>query len=82
MDIIQTDRLRFREFEEHDIDSLFFIACIQYAFESLKLENLTATVEPENFQSICVLRKIGMKFTGEINYAGQRVHGYSISKSS
>lgn len=56
------------------------IACINYAFKSLKLERLIATVEPENLQSICVLKKIGMKYVGEINYINKKVYIYSINK--
>jgi RimJ/RimL family protein N-acetyltransferase len=56
------------------------IACINYAFKSLKLEKLIATVNPENLQSICVLRKIGMKYICEANYANEKVHIYSINK--
>lgn len=57
------------------------IACINYAFKSLKLEKLIATVEPENLQSICVLKKIGMKYIREANYANEKVHVYLINKS-
>lgn len=58
------------------------IACIDYAFKSLKLEKLIATVEPENLQSICVLRKIGMKYVKDTNYANKNAHVYSISKET
>ncbi|MBU3105820.1 GNAT family N-acetyltransferase [Clostridium gasigenes] len=58
------------------------IACINYAFKYLKLEKLIATVEPENLQSIFVLRKIGMKYIREANYGDEKVHVYSINKSS
>lgn len=57
------------------------LACIHYAFESLKLEKLMATVEPENIPSISVLKKMGMKFEGETTYFGEKVHHYSIHKS-
>lgn len=56
------------------------IACINYAFKSLKLQKIIATVEPENFQSIGVLKKIGMKYTGETNYASKKANIYSINK--
>lgn len=55
-------------------------ACIDYAFKFLKLEKLIATVEPENLQSICVLRKIGMKYAGETSYINEKVSIYSINK--
>lgn len=57
------------------------IACINYAFKTLKLDKLIATVEPKNLQSICVLRKIGMKYICETNYGNEKVHIYSINKS-
>ena len=57
------------------------IACINYAFKSLKLKKLIATVERENLQSICVLRKIGMKYAGETNYVNKKVYIYSINKT-
>lgn len=57
------------------------MACIRYAFISLKLENIVATVEPGNSQSISVLRKIGMKHHEEKIYTGRRVHVYSICKN-
>lgn len=56
------------------------IACINYAFKSLKLEKLIATVEPENIQSINILKKIGMKYVREANYFNEKVHIYSIYK--
>ncbi len=56
------------------------IACINYAFKSLKLKKLIATVEPENLQSISVLKKIGMEYTREANYANEKVNIYSINK--
>jgi ribosomal-protein-alanine N-acetyltransferase len=55
------------------------IACINYAFKSLRIEKLIATVEPENLQSICVLKKIGMKYAGETNYANKKVYIYSMN---
>ena len=56
------------------------IACINYAFKSLKFEKLIATVEPENLQSICVLRKIGMKYARETNCANKKAYIYLINK--
>lgn len=56
------------------------IACINYAFKYLKLEKLVATVEKENFHSISVLKKIGMEYVGERNYAGEKVYLYLMSK--
>lgn len=57
------------------------IACIDYAFKVLKLEELIATVERENLQSIGVLKKIGMKYVREADYFNEKVDIYSIRKS-
>jgi len=56
------------------------VACINYAFKSLKLDKLIATVEPENLQSIGVLKKIGLKYICKDNSVNEKVHIYSISK--
>lgn len=57
------------------------MACINYAFKSLKLEKLMATVEIENLQSISVLKKIGMKYIGETNISNKKVYIYLIKKT-
>lgn len=55
-------------------------ACLRYAFTTLRLENIMATVEPGNAASIAILKKIGMKQIEDKDYAGNRVHVYSISQ--
>lgn len=54
-------------------------ACLQYAFTTLKLKKVVATVEPENFPSIAVLKKIGMKYIGDTEYMNEKAAVYSIS---
>lgn len=56
------------------------VACINYAFKTLKLEKVIATVEPENLQSMKVLKKIGMEYTGEAEYFNEKVHVYLMKK--
>ncbi len=56
------------------------IATRNYAFNVLNMKNLVATVECENLQSICVLRKIGMKYECEIKYNDNKLYVYSMEK--
>lgn len=39
-------------------------ACLEYGFETLKLDRIFATVMPENTDSIRVVQKLGMTFRG------------------
>jgi RimJ/RimL family protein N-acetyltransferase len=55
-------------------------ACIDYAFRTLSLDKLTATVEPENFRSICVLDKIGMEKTGKTEFLNKDLYIYEINR--
>lgn len=41
------------------------IACLQYAFNSLKLEKINACAHIENIASLSILQKIGMQYTGD-----------------
>lgn len=55
-------------------------ACVRFAFESLKLERLIATAEPENGKSVNVLTKIGMTYAGDTVYAGKKAFVYRIER--
>jgi RimJ/RimL family protein N-acetyltransferase len=55
-------------------------ACIDYAFRTLNLDRLAATVEPENLRSVCVLNKIGMEKTGKTNFLDKELYIYEISR--
>jgi [ribosomal protein S5]-alanine N-acetyltransferase len=57
------------------------MACKAYAFEVLKFENLFATIEPENYKSISVLNKIGMKYSYKSSILGNTLHIYSVKNS-
>lgn len=55
-------------------------ACMDYGFEALKLNRITATVLPENKGSINVLEKLNFKFEKEIMEDNLRVLVYAKSK--
>ncbi len=48
-------------------------AVVRYGFETLKLPQITALVQPENIASVRVLGKCGLTPTGEVQYRGRRV---------
>ncbi|BAZ40879.1 hypothetical protein NIES4101_68400 [Calothrix sp. NIES-4101] len=51
-------------------------ACLEYAFNTLKLKSVWAIVEPENTASIRVLQKLGMEFFKESLSFDKVVHIY------
>ncbi|NJL64324.1 MAG: GNAT family N-acetyltransferase [Methylacidiphilales bacterium] len=54
------------------------IACLQYAFNQLKLKYVLGIVYPENKASIRVLEKIGMEFVKESLWCERVVNIYAI----
>jgi RimJ/RimL family protein N-acetyltransferase len=47
-------------------------AVLRYGFETLGLKRIIGLVLPENEASIRVLKKVGMRPDGEVNYCGDR----------
>jgi RimJ/RimL family protein N-acetyltransferase len=56
------------------------IACIQYAFETLKLKKVIGRARIENIPSIRVLQKAGMRPEKEIHYLGGNSFLYSMTR--
>ncbi|BAZ11011.1 hypothetical protein NIES4071_28350 [Calothrix sp. NIES-4071] len=54
-------------------------SCLNYAFDTLKLEYVLGMVEPENIASVRVLQKIGMDFVKESVWCEKIVHIYRKS---
>ncbi len=55
--------------------------CIKYGFEVLRLEIIYGAAVPENYSSIHILKKIGMKPDNKFNCYGNVVEPYSIHKN-
>ena len=55
-------------------------ASISFGFEELILNQIIGLVLAENIASIRVLEKVGMRFDGEVTYAGQTALRYEISR--
>lgn len=53
-------------------------ALIKYAFDTLKLSEVIAIVDPKNTASINILSKIGMKYQKTVNYQGLELDVYNI----
>ncbi len=53
-------------------------ACIEFGFETLKLDQIIGLVLPENAASIRVLEKVGMQLAGEITTEGETALRYEI----
>jgi RimJ/RimL family protein N-acetyltransferase len=53
-------------------------ALIKYAFDTLKLKEIIAIVDPKNISSINTLRKIGMAYQKTVNYQGLELDVYNI----
>jgi RimJ/RimL family protein N-acetyltransferase len=53
-------------------------ALIKYAFDTLKLKEIIAIVDPKNISSINTLRKIGMAYQKTVNYQGLGLDVYNI----
>src|SRR5207244_1125915 len=57
-------------------------AALDHGFTRLGLHRIIGLVLPENVASVRVLGKCGLKFTGMIDYQGERVARYVIGDSS
>ncbi|MCP3942781.1 MAG: GNAT family N-acetyltransferase [Desulfobacteraceae bacterium] len=55
--------------------------CLEYGFETLGLKTIYGAVVPENYSSIHILKKIGMKPDSNFNCYGTIVDSYSISRN-
>jgi RimJ/RimL family protein N-acetyltransferase len=53
-------------------------AALDYGFDRLGLKEIIGLVAPENLASVRVLVKLGMTFTGLMDYQGQGVARYAI----
>ncbi len=53
-------------------------ALIKYAYETLKLKEIIAIVDPKNTASINTLKKVGMVFEKTVNYQGLNLDVYNI----
>lgn len=57
------------------------IGCLNYGFDKLKLEEVYATVMPENIASVRVLEKLGFRFLKEMKEELMGIaHIYKLSK--
>ena len=55
-------------------------ALVQYGIENLKLDSVSAIIDPANSRSSRVVEKIGMKFISKMNYKGQiREHWMTLA---
>lgn len=57
-------------------------ACIEFGFDTLKLDRILGLALPENGASIRVLEKCGMSRQGEITYDGEHALRYEILRSA
>lgn len=55
-------------------------ACLEYAFTSLGLAKLNATVERGNRKSVAILTALGMRFLRQARFAGEDVDLYEITR--
>ena len=53
-------------------------ALMEYAFDTLKLKEIIAIVDPKNISSINTLRKIGMAYQKTVDYQGLELDVYNI----
>ncbi len=58
------------------------IAITQYAFENLKLKELTATITPDNAPSIKLAKSLGMKFEKRITLKGVETDLFRLPKAN
>lgn len=56
-------------------------ACIDFGFETLKLDRILGLVLEENIASIRVLEKCGLSRNGEVSYDGDCALKYEITRS-
>ncbi len=56
------------------------VACMDYGFNTLKLERIMAMVMPDNLGSINVLKKLGFAFEKEVMEDGERALVFAICK--
>ena len=57
-------------------------AALDYGFTQLHLEQIIGLVDPENIASVHVLEKLGLTFSGVIEYQSQPAARYVIRKGS
>ena len=55
--------------------------CLEYGFETLGLEKIHGAAVPENYPSIHILKKIGMKPDSRFDCYGNVVDAYSIDRN-
>jgi len=55
-------------------------ACLEYGFNKLKLQRITASAALENHQSIKVIEKLGMLFEENFTGHGERAARYAMDK--
>lgn len=55
---------------------------IKWGFEHLLVEKLVAVINPENDRSRVVLKKIGMRFMGKVDYKGVQVDSFVFYKNT
>ncbi len=54
-------------------------AVVRFGFETLRLREITALVQPENTASVRVIEKCGLGFTGMVHYRGRDVRHYALT---
>ena len=57
-------------------------ASLQYGFEILKLQQIIGLTHPDNTASQNVLKKCGMRYTGQKEYFGMQLFRFSLSKTT
>lgn len=71
-----------REYRGHGYATEGAQALLEYGFNILKLPEIYANVDIRNLASQKVLARLGMKWVGEISYAGVQAHRYSITRAN
>ena len=56
-------------------------ATLRYAFEVLGLDRIVAVVQPENFASQSVIKKIGLRYVKDTRFYNSDVEYYAITRS-
>jgi RimJ/RimL family protein N-acetyltransferase len=57
-------------------------ACLRYGFEELQFDRIVAACRHANDASIRVMKKIGMRYEGEINYQGVNAVCYVVTRDT
>lgn len=55
---------------------------LRQGFATATLEQVVADIHPDNHGSIRVAEKLGLSFTGMVDYAGEAARRYSISRAA